>query len=65
MLENKARASVVPESAEEAGVSANEMLEVNIAIESRGCFRCSVRDRSSGIDSGLGDGFLEELRDDS
>ena len=64
-LENKARASVVPESAEDAGVSTNERLEVNIVIESRGFFRCCcprsvvVRDRSLGIDSGLGEGFLE------
>lgn len=39
VLEIKARARVVPESAEDAGVSAKESLEVNIVRESRGCFR--------------------------
>jgi hypothetical protein len=60
-LANKARARVVPESAEDAGVSKNERLEVSIVIESRGFFRCpwSVRERSLGIDSGLGEGLLE------
>ena len=62
VFENRARARVVPESAEDAGVSVNESLEVNIVIESRGCFRkpFSNRGESFGIVSGVGDGFFED-----
>jgi hypothetical protein len=38
VLEIKARARVVPESAEDAGVSPRESLEVSMVMESRGCF---------------------------
>jgi hypothetical protein len=38
VLENNARAKVVPETAEDGGVSARETLDVNIDIESLSCF---------------------------
>lgn len=48
VLDIRARARVVPDSAEDIGVSVMECLEVSIVRESRGCIRSSASMRSSG-----------------
>jgi len=57
-LEINARARVVPERAEDAGVSFKECLEVNIVMESRGCFRTPESEGSLGIVRGPGECVL-------
>ena len=57
-MEINARARVVPERAEDAGVSFKECLEVNIVMESRGCFRTPESEGSLGIVRGPGECVL-------